>query len=63
MENPWIPPIQTPESLITIYDRFSLTAMFRNNPIMVGIMAWIESLGTGDSWDGYWYNNAIASGS
>jgi hypothetical protein len=25
-------------------------------------VAWIEHLGVGDSWDGYWYNNATAIG-
>ena len=34
----------------------------RSNPIFVGISAWIEGLGSADSWDGYWYNNAYASG-
>lgn len=29
---------------------------------MVGISSWIEGLGSADSWDGYWYNNAYASG-
>lgn len=29
----------------------------------MGIFAWIAGMGSGDSWDGYWYNNAAASGS
>lgn len=61
-ENPYIPPIYMPESLITIYDRWLLTSQWKHNPIILGIEAWVDHIGTGDSWDGYWYNNAEASG-
>ena len=33
------------------------------NPLFVGIHAWIDNFGTGDSMDGFWYNNPEASGS
>lgn len=35
----------------------------RFNPIMMGIDMWVNGFGKGDSWDGFFYNNAAASGS
>lgn len=40
-----------------------LTSRLATNPIIMGVFAWIEGIGNGDSMDGYWYNNAAASGS
>lgn len=31
-------------------------------PIAEAYFEWAEHFGSGDSWDGYWYNNAKASG-
>lgn len=59
----WIPPIEKPKSIVTIYDRYSLSTMFAYSPLIMGSMAWLENIGSGDSWDGFWYNNAVASGS
>lgn len=36
--------------------------MMRDSPLIVGFTAYLANLGSGDSWDGYWYNNAAASG-
>jgi len=27
-----------------------------------GLIDWVVGLGSGDAWDGFWYNNAKASG-
>lgn len=59
----WIPPIQTPDSIIEIFDRFQLTVLHGYfQPITEAYLEWASNFGTGDSWDGYWYNNAKASG-
>lgn len=60
---PWVPPIQTPKSILTIYDRFWITTMNQYSPLIVGFFSWLANTGSGDSWDGYWYNNAVAAGS
>lgn len=60
---PWKAPIGSPDSLITIYDRWMLTSHLMYNPIVMGCIAWLEGFGEGDSWDGFFYNNAIAAGS
>lgn len=63
VNKPWIPPIANPESLLTIYDRFVLTSETMGNPLFITLDTWIKGYGPGDSWDGYFYNNAKASGS
>jgi hypothetical protein len=63
VNKPWVPPIKTPESLIAIWDRYSLVAFPISNPFWEGVSAWAEGLGTQDSPDGYWYANSAASGS
>ena len=63
VNKPWIPPIKTPKSLIAIYDRWTLIRQLQSNPILVSLWSWILFMSTGDSWDGYWYNNAEAAGS
>lgn len=60
---PWIPPIQNPESLIAIYDRWMLTAQLEYHPILVALWSSLIHLASGDTWDGYWYNNWAAAGS
>ena len=62
VDNPWIPPIRNPESLITIYDRWTLTSRFGYNPLIVAFWSMVIHLASGDSWDGYWYNNWAAAG-
>lgn len=59
----WVPPLSNPESLLTIYDRFVLTESMRYLPFITGFAAWCENFGSGDTWDGFWYNNAAAAGS
>lgn len=39
-----------------------LTAEWGSNPLLVGFWAWVYNLPSGDGWDGFWYNNALASG-
>lgn len=63
VNNVWVPPIAVPDSIIEIYDRFMLTVQLSSNPIILGIWAWLEGFGPGDSLDGYWYANAAAAGS
>lgn len=35
----------------------------RYNPLVIGMTNWALGLGSGDAWDGFWYNNKAASGS
>ena len=58
----WVPPIQNPQSIIAVFDKYSLTETMLYTPFIVAIEAWLDNFGTGDSWDGYWYNNAVAAG-
>lgn len=58
----WIPPIKAPNSLLAIYDRYSLTSAHSTLPMTEGLIDWVLGLGSGDAWDGFWYNNAKASG-
>lgn len=59
---PWEPPIKTPETIIAIFDRYELTETWQALPFIVAFTSWLDNFGSGDSWDGYWYNNAKASG-
>jgi len=40
-----------------------LTTRLNANPLIVGVIAWLEGFGQGDSLDGYWYANKAAAGS
>lgn len=59
---PYVPPIQKPETLIAIYDKWMITDEWGSNPLWVGFWAWVYNLPSGDGWDGFWYNNAKAAG-
>ena len=61
--NVWKAPIRSPKSVITVYDRFLLAFQHNIVPLLWGTWEWMYNFGTGDSWDGFWYNNAAASGS
>lgn len=63
LTRPWVAPLSAPDSLIAIYDRYMLSSRLSVNPLIEGVEAWAEGLGSGDSWDGYVYNNAAAAGS
>ena len=60
---PWVPPIQKPDSLIEVYDKYQLTSHTTLEHIMQNeVTDWLHGYGSGDSFDFYWYNNAKASG-
>jgi len=64
-ENPFIPPLRKPETLIGAIDRHTVIQM-TGGPFLYFFMhtMWdiFDVLGTGDALDGYWYNNSTAIG-
>ena len=65
-DKPWIPPLQTPTTLIGYIDRRELL-LETWGPLVYFMKKtmWelLENVGKGDVWDLYWYNNPEAVGS
>lgn len=65
MDNPYIPPLQQPKTLLGAIDRHEVIR-WTGGPMMYFFMYTmfdiLNVLGTGDIWDGYWYNNQRAIG-
>lgn len=49
--------------MIGIIDRYTLTSNEGLWAFWTSFEAWWDNIGTGDVWDGFWYNNAEAVGS
>ena len=62
VNNPYVPPISSPKSLLGVIDKYTLTSTVGLFAMFTSINAWWENVGTGDVWDGFWYNNAEAAG-
>lgn len=57
-----MPPLLKPEWLLSEFDRFQL--LLTSFPFLYFFTeAFIAGIGNGDSWNGFWYNNAQAAGS
>lgn len=63
VDNPYVPPLFTPKSLLGVIDRYTLTQFMGLFALGESWDAWWQNVGTGDVWDGFWYNNAEAAGS
>jgi hypothetical protein len=59
----WVPPILKPTSILAVLDKYSVVEGMSYGPLSEALDSWWHNLGSKDSWDGYWYNNAEASGS
>lgn len=62
VNNPYIPPIHTPNTLLGVIDRYTITHSIGLGALFTSFTAWWNNIGTGDVWDGFWYNNAEAAG-
>ena len=61
--NPYIPPLAVPQWLLSVGDRHVLLTL--SIPFITWIQAmyaYFNGLSTGDSWDGFFYNNSYATG-
>ena len=67
-DRPFIPPLQNPQTLAAIEERHTMliqTGEIWNGEfwfLMLPFMIFWNGLGSGDSFDMYWYNNAFAEG-
>ena len=65
VDNPWLPPIETTETLLAAVDKHKQTTAYGTvwTAFLGFLHAFIMNSGTGDSLDTYWYNNNLAAGS
>lgn len=62
-KNPYIPPLESPQSVLTVYDRYMLTAKLGSKPLDEGFWDWVRGFPNGDTADSYMYSDAQAAGS
>jgi hypothetical protein len=48
--------------MLGVIDKYTITWNIGLAALFTSFTAWWNNIGTGDVWDGFWYNNAEASG-
>ena len=61
--NPFVPPLQAPNSILSVYDRYMLISSSGLSPVIKGLQNWLSGIPNGDTKDGYTYSTAEAAGS